>query len=565
LTGTPPPVPAAAPPPDDEPPAPTGPSLVRTVGHTPTGKPKPNYRKDDPTRSPRIPFAGGKPQKGNAALDGVSDYVAVLTVFDDPATYDTAAALPPPADGTPGPRPMHPDWMMVGWAKCIDPLRTSRRVHFALDDDSPLFRDVLGLARRHVGDAAVDAYQATAVGPPRLHHFNTWLRRVKDLDADDSNPMFDAVRAANRRIARETGALDPDHPRGLTNLTRANVVGADGTVAASPTRNTDPEWVDEKTGQVHTRRLDDAAYWHYENGGDKPKRVHGVKLARISVRANSDWHLTTILDTEHVHPGDGGEMAVIMRMFTRLAEAEPGTRGLVTDMVMRGVHADELLRQGTQPVSKIRTGTWRPEYPGDTRPDKPTPHMALFPPLAGGIATHTHEHGQCKHTVGAENGWAIEVVVGADGKRHHKRLAHKHLERRRPNGDTDHYARLFIPCPFGTERRHDAEGELTRGHDHQVNARQCKDYDDAGFNVGEYFRLVRAGDPQFERIVPGRNNTEQLHSRRDENYYRRRIPAWGRKRQRIISVLMDAGHNSLTRWIAAGKPSLYDKTVLKAA
>lgn len=533
-------------------------SRPTSVGRLPNGAPRPGYGPDDPTRSPKVPFRGGRRQ-GPKDQEGIDDNLAVLASAWDPATYEVAALLPPRPPGMPGTPPAHPDWVFVLWIKAMDSLHSSRRVHFALAGDGLLWPAVLRHARTRLGDEAVDAYVAKGLGPPRRHHFNTWLRRVKDLPDDVQEPFWAGQRAQNRATAREDGALDPDARGGVTHLDNTNVVGADGTVAKSPTRNIDPEWVDTTTGQVFARRVDDAARYCYEGGQDTPTRVHGVPIDRLSVRGTGGWHSNTILDTDHILREDGGEMAKTMQMFRRLRAEEPGARGLVTDKIMRGKDSDALLGLGAVPFSYVRAGTRHPndaEDPDQADADTPVLNFRHFPAKAGGILTRDHEHGTCRHTIAAEDGWGVEERRTSRGPKTRTRLAHKPVSRLRPDGHTDWYAEVFVPCPHGVERRHDATGTLTTGHVHRVNARQCPEYDKAGFNVGEYFRLVRLGDPVFDRVVPGRNNTEQHHSRGDENYYRRRIPAWGVARQRWILRLMDAGYNSVTRWIAAGRPPL---------
>src|SRR6266702_5950653 len=107
--------------------------------------------------------------------------------------------------------------------------------------------------------------------------------------------------------------------------------------------------VDRDTGEVRAVRHEPDARLHFEGDGEA---AWGTKFVMVAVRGE-DTHARLILDVERV-PEPGGEAAVAMECFRRLAALVPGAQGVIYDTALRGVHHQTLLRDlGLIPVNRV--------------------------------------------------------------------------------------------------------------------------------------------------------------------------------------------------------------------
>jgi len=97
--------------------------------------------------------------------------------------------------------------------------------------------------------------------------------------------------------------------------------------------------VDKATGEILSLRHDPDASLHVTGDGN---HVWGNKFVITSTRSE---HHRVILDVAAVPNGTaGGEAAVALESFRRIAPCAPGVQGVVYDMALRGTHIDSIMR-----------------------------------------------------------------------------------------------------------------------------------------------------------------------------------------------------------------------------
>jgi len=152
------------------------------------------------------------------------------------------------------------------------------------------------------------------------------------------------------RQAREIGLLDPAGPGSWTHPHLSRMLYADGKVLA-PLYKAKPDKtrVDKATGEIRAVRHEPDARLHFEGDGEA---AWGTKFVMVAVRGEGT-HARLILDLERVSE-PGGEAAVAMECFRRLAPLVPGAQGIIYDTALRGVHHQTLLRDlGLIPVNRV--------------------------------------------------------------------------------------------------------------------------------------------------------------------------------------------------------------------
>jgi len=185
--------------------------------------------------------------------------------------------------------------------------------------------------------------------PMRRHHYAYGRDRYL---ADPK--MLEALSTLHRELAagqaRTMGLLDPDGPGSWARPDLSRVLHADGKVVTPLFKAKPGEGrVDKLTGEIREARAEPDAGLHFEGDAEK---AWGVKFVLVAART-TDERGRVILDLDWV-PKPGGEAAVAMRCFRRLAPLVPGAQAVVYDTALRGVHHQILLRElGLLPINKV--------------------------------------------------------------------------------------------------------------------------------------------------------------------------------------------------------------------
>jgi hypothetical protein len=214
-------------------------------------------------------------------------------------------------------------------------------------------------------------------------------------------------------------------------------------------------------------------------------------------------------------PERDDERSAVVRLVHYLLSKAPGVRAFTYDATLRGVHRAPLISDG----------------------------IVVFTPQHGGIQPHPiqrYEHGKCSHDIYAVEDRACERHITVDGETYYAPLAVEELERRKQK-TTRFYHRLAIPCPRG---------------DHEIRIRVDKTKEDREidpstrkqrFNRAEHLRQVPPDTPAGRHLKGFRQDSESNHSRFDQRYPHKRVPAYGAIAALLIYIGYAWVNNSTAR------------------
>ncbi len=234
----------------------------------------------------------------------------------------------------------------------------------------------------------------------------------------------------------------------------------------------------------------------------------------VAVRGE-DTHARMILDVERV-PEPGGEAAVAMECFRRLAPLVPGAQGVIYDTALRGVHHQTLLRElGLIPVNRVTAAQ----------------KGAKAPRRGEGRRVEKSVHVEDKEIVGPDErrvtfrlfaqGGAVGIVrLTESGQPIFVRLERVRTHRNRDLcGTYRWYNEYRLPADESgggtvTVRLHGSDEDRERR-----------------LNRPENVRVIPPSDPDFAKLYARRNDAESINRALDDSLYLGRAHSRGQLRQ----------------------------------
>jgi len=396
--------------------------------------------------------------------------------------------------------------MVLGFEALISVYESARQAEAELAHPA-----VWGLIRRIVRERFPnDLSMHLPAEPMRRFHY----RYARDRYLSDPDVLAE-ISSLHREIAaeqaRSLGLLDPDGPGSWTKPDLSRLLHADGKVVTSLYKaHPGDTRVDKKTGEVKPVRHEPDAGLHFEGDGET---AWGTKFVLMATRTR-DERGRIILDLEWV-PKPGGEAAVAMACFRRLAPLVPGTQGIVYDTALRGVHHQVLLRElGLIPINRVALQTKGASTPRrkDGRSVEKSAHI---------------EDKQVRHPDGTTRTIQLYSRAGAVGigeLTESGDLAFLELARVRTHRFQDKgglyrwYNDYALPSTYGggtvSVRLHATEEDRARR-----------------LNRTENVRPIPASDPHFARLYARRNDAESINRGLVDSLYLGRAHSVGHLRQ----------------------------------
>lgn len=208
-----------------------------------------------------------------------------------------------------------------------------------------------------------------AAEPMKRHHYQYGRNRYL-TDPQVQSKLLELHRTLSTAQARELNLLDPQGPGSWTHPHLSRLLHADGKVLtplfrAKPQRKT----ADRQTGEIRPFKHEPDAGLHFEGDGEA---AWGTKFILVAARTK-DERGRIVLDIEWV-PKPGGEAAVAMECFARLAPLVEGAQGIVYDTALRGAHLQRILREfGLLSINRVtaaEAGARKPRRKEGRRQDK---------------------------------------------------------------------------------------------------------------------------------------------------------------------------------------------------
>jgi len=313
--------------------------------------------------------------------------------------------------------------------------------------------------------------------------------------------------------ARELGLVDPDGPGSWTHPDPSRLLYADGKVLTPLFRAKPDELiVDRKTGSVRVPRHEADAGLHWEGDGEP---AWGTKFVLVAVRTE-DPQGRVVLDVEWV-PNAGGEAAVALDCFTRLAALLPGAQGVIYDTALRGGHHQHLLRElgwlSINGVTAAVAGKKQPRRAEGQRVEKSAHVEDKTIALPDGTTRTIRLYAQ---------GGAVGIGELTDiGDLYFRPLRRVRTHRNRDkNGSYRWYNDYRLPDDYGrgivTVRLHGDETDVARR-----------------FNRAENVRPISPSDPDFEALFRRRNDAESINRAIEDSLYIGRAHSIGHVRQHL--------------------------------
>ncbi|MFE8963016.1 hypothetical protein [Streptomyces iakyrus] len=432
-------------------------------------------------------------------------------LVNNPDLYTAATALPGPKKVG---RPAHyPPVVYLIFLCSISLFGSARSTASHLQ--RPLWWEAVRRAvRAHQGDEAADALRPT--GPSRSnwnHYFHKHLKPAHGTVRDISRDLW-IQQALDHGMMKESGKRTSRiYPE------RQQVLHGDATVAAPPSSHTEHETVDETTGEIRTHRVDEDAGVTTEGGG---RQVYGNKFLSVGVRLANRAHSRVILALESIRhrsqeedPEREAEGGAFVELVKHILTRAPGLRAATYDAALRGAHRAPLIAEG----------------------------LLVFTPQHSGLPPQSlerYQDGPCKHDLYVAEARVCERHITVDGQTHYTPLPVEELECRQGKR-TRYYHRLTIPC---------------RAKDHTLRIRVDETEDDRQidpttgkkrFNRTEHLRQVPPDTPAGRRLKGFRQDSESTHSRFDQSYPHKRVPAYGANGALLIYIGYAWLNNSVTR------------------
>lgn len=363
----------------------------------------------------------------------------------------------------------------------------------------------------------------TDKGPSRDHYMYL-AKRLDDL-GDDVSERFEELAADlfTRIHASVTGVGGhrSNKPYGHTTM------GLDGKVFDSPQAHNLSERIDRKTGEVKPVRVDPArGSWH-EGGGKEV--VIGNKFAFGSSRLGWLQNARIIFGVGVPEHDGRGEAGSFVDLAKRACGRMPFLNTLVIDGAMRGQAISEIqMCTGAAVVSPPRRkdrqhGGYRFDgtyYAGKRLPDSASRRRAFAD--CGGHDLHAFAGSVFEANIASDGTMTCELVERGQEKR-----------QRRPDGSWYFSAQHRLPCQE-TGSTHSWWESMTPTDDDRA----------AKFNRNEYLRNYPITGPDHKIIYRDRADTESFHAQVEQAFHKRRLPAWGAKRQRLVMIFTCLAYNA---------------------
>lgn len=513
-----------------------------TGADLPEGQPAPNPADNAGAKPRRRP--GRRQYKDD---ESIWKGEALRALLDNKDLFHLGDGIPHPNPGGRGrPATGYPGWVWILYSSLI-PLFGSARIVSATLRDPHVWADVRAAAQKHAGaDAAADLPRQG----PRRHHWNYWAKKLEDVQAAILEPAFTAAAIAQ---AKEMGQF-PDTTRSMTSPAIENTIVGDGKVIRSAGRGGSPQWVDEDTGDVLTRRVDVGSCKFRVGGEDSTHVVEGHKFVTLSARLKDEWNSRVVFGVRRQEPdgqGYGGEVGLAVQMIEEVHDQlEDRLHMVVWDGAMRGKHISRLMDRGLLAhATKISAAVAAKD--GKPRVEKPLPL---------GTESYRHGGGTCEHHLFARSGGGWDVVEDDEGKLTWEPLVYRRPQGRKDVGGWRWYHETLIRCPFGDATVRDEAGEKATGHSHRVRITPERSQTEKKGRKGrstpvlnEYLRQFPFKTPAAEAALGRRQDAESLNNQIERSWFNGRMPAWSGDRAALIMFGYSLLHNSVTRWVANGR------------
>ncbi|RPK40875.1 hypothetical protein [Streptomyces sp. ADI93-02] len=459
--------------------------------------------KDDP----RDPHG---PQAPNLIPTVRFDYLV-----NNPDLYTAAATLPGPSPV--GRRPHFPPVVYLIYLCSISVFGSARSTasHFQHED---WWEPVRSAIRTHLGDEAADGLKPT--GPTRSnwnHYFRRYLKPAHDKIREISSDLWIEQALAHGMLC------DNDKRTSRVRPARHQVLHGDATVAKPPSGHSEHETVDERTGEIRRHRVDEDAGVTVEGGG---KLVYGNKFLSTAVRLANTPHSRVILALEAIRhksleedPERESEGVALVEMVKHILTRVPSTKAVTYDAALRGRHRAPLIAKG----------------------------LVVFTPQHEGVTPQSllrHKDGTCAHDLYVAEARVCERHITVDGKTHYTPLPVEELEQRKGE-KARFYHRITINCPVKTHTLRIRCDETDE--DRQIDPKTKRQR----FNRTEHLRQVPPSTPAGRRLKGFRQDSESIHSRFDQSYPHKRVPAYGARGALLIYLGYAWVNNSITRSLNA--------------
>ncbi|WP_432001867.1 hypothetical protein [Streptomyces sioyaensis] len=432
-------------------------------------------------------------------------------LLDNPDLYAAVSALPSPSRvGRPA---IHPPIAYLVFL-CSISLFDSARATASHFEEERWWDVVCRGVRTHMGNEAADALQPT--GPTRgqwNYFFHTKLKPAFASVRDISRDLW-IQQALDHGMMKETGKrVSRSYPE------RHQVIHADATVACPPSSQRHRKSVNKVTGEIRHHRVDADASNTVEGGGTT---VYGNKFLSAAVRLANTPHSRVILGIESIRhksakrdPIRDDEGTAFIKLARRILTHAPGLRAITYDNALRGVHRAPLIADG----------------------------LVVFTTQHGGLAPESlnrYEYDECRHDLYVAEGRVCERRITVDGVTHYTPLPVEELECRKGKR-VRYYHRVTIQCPMDIHTEHIRVDETEE--DRQIDPSTGRQR----FNRTEHLRQVPPDTHAGRRLKGFRQDSESQHSRFDQSYPHKRVPAYGANAALLIYIGYAWLSNSVTR------------------
>lgn len=435
---------------------------------------------------------------------GVASFERLEAILANPAIYRLGALIPRP-DACKGGRPRaYPDFMVLVYEALLSVYRSARQVEAELSHPV-VWRFICRKVKKRFPR---DTTKHLPRVPMKRHHY-TYLRNRYLADPAVLAELTAQHRSIAADQARQIGLMQPDGPGTWTHPHLSRMMYADGKVV-TPLFKAKPgdARVDKQTGEVRPLRCEPDAGLHYEGTGEM---AFGTKFVIVAARTEDSGE-RIILDSEWV-PDAGGEAAVAMKCFGRLAPLVPGAQGVLYDTALRGVHHQELLRDfGLVPINKVSAASSGKAGKGPRRRTEKSVHIEdKRIELEDGSSTTVHLYAR---------GGAVGIgELTETGDLEFVELKRVRTRRTQDlNGKFRWYNYYALP---GSQKT-----VVVRLHGNDEDRRRR-------LNRTENVRPVAPTDPDFKKLHKRRNDAESINRGIVDSLYLGRAHSVGHSRQTI--------------------------------
>ncbi|MFF5802542.1 hypothetical protein [Streptomyces sp. NPDC012746] len=461
---------------------------------------------DDTFGSATDPLPPKSPEAPPLTADERFEYL-----LNNPDLYAAVRSLPGPSRiGRPA---HHPPIVYLIFLCAISLFGSARATACHLQ--RPLWWDLVRMnIRTHMGDAVAEAL--SPVGPTRgqwNYYFHAKLKPAFAEVRDISRDLW-IQQALDHGMMCETGTrVSRSYPE------RHQVIHADATVACPPSSQRHRETVDKVTGEIRSHRVDPDASNTVEGGGT---RVYGNKFLSAAVRLGNIPHSRVILGIESIRhrsakrdPHRDDEGTAFVKLARHILGRAPGLRAVTYDTALRGSHRAPLIADG----------------------------LVVFTTQHGGLKPESlqrFEKGPCRHDLYVVEGRVCKRLLADNGTTYYTPLPVEELERRESRR-TRFYHRLVIPCQVEDHVLRIRVDETSEDREIDPSTKRQR------FNRTEHLRQIPPDTHAGRRLKGFRQDSESQHSRFDQSYPHKRVPAYGANAALLIYIGYAWLSNSVAR------------------